>query len=180
MNFLRWHRRGGEAPAGSGEVAIVAAAGQIVGLGLVAVGLALEADAVIGLDAVAVAHHEHQPLGGVPQEEGQEEQFALLGGVYALRSQQLSSNQVSYTPFQKVSLLMLPPSRLQGSRQSSCAYLCAHPPIAHPHRQSWCQGSFLLFPPVSPISCFLLPPLYHSPLPARRSPRSRGCRAQRQ
>lgn len=84
MNFLRWHRRGGEAPAGSGEVAIVAAAGQIVGLGLVAVGLALEADAVIGLDAVAVAHHEHQPLGGVPQEEGQEEQFALLGGVYAL------------------------------------------------------------------------------------------------
>lgn len=84
MNFLRWHRRGGEAPAGSGEVAIVAAAGQIVGLGLVAVGLALEADAVVGLDAVAVAHHEHQPLGGVPQEEGQEEQFALLGGVYAL------------------------------------------------------------------------------------------------
>lgn len=69
---------------GSGKVAIVAAAGQIVGLGLVAVGLALEADAVIGLDAVAVAHHEHQPLGGVPQEEGQEEQFALLGGVYAL------------------------------------------------------------------------------------------------
>ena len=48
MNFLRWHRRGGEAPAGSGEVAIVAAAGQIVGLGLVAVGLALEADAVVG------------------------------------------------------------------------------------------------------------------------------------
>lgn len=84
MNFLRWHRRGGEAPAGSGKVAIVAAAGQIVGLGLVAVGLALEADAVVGLDAVAVAHHEHQPLGGVPQEEGQEEQFALLGGVYAL------------------------------------------------------------------------------------------------
>ena len=69
---------------GSGEVAIVAAAGQIVGLGLVAVGLALEADAVVGLHAVAVAHHEHQPLGGVPQEEGQEEQFALLGGVYAL------------------------------------------------------------------------------------------------
>lgn len=62
----------------------MAAAGQIVGLGLVAVGLALEADAVVGLDAVAVAHHEHQPLGGVPQEEGQEEQFALLGGVYAL------------------------------------------------------------------------------------------------
>ena len=62
----------------------MAAAGQIVGLSLVAVSLALEADAVVGLYAVAVAHHEHQPLDGVPQEEGQEEQFALLGGVYAL------------------------------------------------------------------------------------------------
>ena len=60
---MRWHRRGGEAPVGSGKVAIVAAAGQIVGLGLVAVGLALEADAVVGHHAVAVAHHEYQPFG---------------------------------------------------------------------------------------------------------------------
>lgn len=48
---------------------------------LVAVGFLFEADVAVGLHVVAVLEEQDEPLQEVPEEEGQVEQFALLGHV---------------------------------------------------------------------------------------------------
>ncbi len=42
------------------------------------VGLALEPDITIGLQGIAIAQEQNEPLSGIPDEERQIEQFALL------------------------------------------------------------------------------------------------------
>ena len=46
-----------------------------------AVGFLFEADVAVGLCAVAVLEEQDEPFDAVPEEEGQVEQLALLGGV---------------------------------------------------------------------------------------------------
>lgn len=61
---------------------IMSPAFQIMKISLVAVGLALKADMQVGLIAVPVFEQQQQPLYSVPNEEGDIEQFLLLGCVY--------------------------------------------------------------------------------------------------
>ena len=63
---------------------IVAAVTEIRKVVLMAVGLALESNVVIGLHPVAIFQGQHQPFRYVPYEERQIEQFALLSHVYQL------------------------------------------------------------------------------------------------
>lgn len=46
-----------------------------------AVGFLFEADVAVGLCAVAVLEEQDEPFDAVPEEEGQVEQFLLLGGM---------------------------------------------------------------------------------------------------
>lgn len=62
----------------------MAAVLQIRQVVLVAVGLLLEPDAVVGLEAVAMLRTQHQPLQHIPHKERQEQQLALLRRMYAL------------------------------------------------------------------------------------------------
>lgn len=48
---------------------------------LVAVGFLFEVDVAVGLCAVAVLEEQNEPFDAVPEEEGQVEQFLLLGGM---------------------------------------------------------------------------------------------------
>ena len=54
---------------------------EVVEVVLVAVGFLFEADVAVGLHVVAVLEEQDEPLQEVPEEEGQVEQFLLLGHV---------------------------------------------------------------------------------------------------
>ena len=57
---------------------------QVVQVVLMVVGLLLEADMEVGLEAIAVFGEQEEPFEHIPQIEADVEQFTLLGGVDAL------------------------------------------------------------------------------------------------
>ena len=57
---------------------------QVVQVVLMVVGLLLEADVEVGLEAIAVFGEQEDPFEHIPQIEADVEQFTLLGGVDAL------------------------------------------------------------------------------------------------
>lgn len=57
---------------------------QVVQVVLMVVGLLLEADVEVGLEAIAVFDEQEEPFEHIPQIEADVEQLPLLGGVDAL------------------------------------------------------------------------------------------------